>query len=209
VGALSVATILEYKGKRPRIDPGAFIAPTATLVGDVRVADGASIWFGAVLRADESYIEIGTDVSIQDNVVIHCAPDLPTLVRARATVGHAAVLEGCIVEEEALIGMSAVVLHHACVGAGTLVAAGAVVPERMVTGPSVLVAGVPARVKRPLTTSGRAATAIAADKYQELVAGYRESGTERRIGLPSARISGGHATREDVGESDSDVLSSQ
>jgi carbonic anhydrase/acetyltransferase-like protein (isoleucine patch superfamily) len=171
-----MANILEYKGKRPRIAPGAFIAPTATLIGDVRVADGASIWFGAVLRADESHIQIDADASIQDNVVIHCAPDLPTLVRARATIGHAAVLEGCVVEEEALIGMSAVVLHRACVGAGTLVAAGAVVPEGMITGPDMLVAGVPARVKRPLTASGRAATAAAAESYLELVAGYRESG---------------------------------
>jgi carbonic anhydrase/acetyltransferase-like protein (isoleucine patch superfamily) len=170
-----VANIFEYRGKRPLIAPGAFIAPTATLVGDVRVAEGASIWFGAVLRADESHIQVDADASIQDNVVIHCAPDLPTLVRTRATIGHSAVLEGCIIEEEALIGMSAVVLHRACVGVGTLVAAGSVVPEDMVTGPGVLVAGVPARIKRPLTASGRAGTAIAADKYQEIVAGYRES----------------------------------
>jgi carbonic anhydrase/acetyltransferase-like protein (isoleucine patch superfamily) len=173
-----MATIIEFEGRAPAIEPGASVAPTAVLIGDVRIAAGASIWFGAVLRADTSHIEIGPEASIQDNAVLHCAPRLPTVVEARATVGHGAILEGCVIEDGALIGMGAVVLHHARVGRGALVAAGAVVPERMDTGSHVLVAGVPAVVKQSLDERGRAMAATAAGEYQRIVAAYRRSGAD-------------------------------
>ena len=109
-----------------------YLAPTAVLIGDVRVGDRCNIWFGTVLRGDaaNSYIEIGAGCSIQDNAVIHCADDLPTVIGANVVVGHAAMLEGCTVEDRALIGMGSIVLQRVHVGAGAMIAAGAVVSER-------------------------------------------------------------------------------
>src|SRR5690242_20395354 len=105
-----MATLIELGGVSPTIGEDVYLAPTAVLAGDVRVGDRANIWFGAVLRAETSHIEIGAEASIQDNVVIHCAAGLPTLVGDRVTIGHGALLEGCSVERQALIGMGAIVL---------------------------------------------------------------------------------------------------
>jgi carbonic anhydrase/acetyltransferase-like protein (isoleucine patch superfamily) len=162
-----MATLVELDGIAPSIGEGVFLATTAVLVGDVRVGDRANIWFGAVLRGDSSHIEIGAECSIQDNVVIHCAHELPTIVGARVTVGHGALLEGCVIEDEALIGMGAIVLQHARVGAGAMVAAGAVVAERADVRPGVLSAGVPAREKKELSGSALQWTRTAADEYQQ------------------------------------------
>lgn len=161
-----MATIMELDGVGPSIGEGVFLAPTAVLVGDVRVGDRANVWFGAVLRGDSSRIEIGAECSIQDNAVIHCADDLPTVIGDRVVVGHGALLEGCVIEDGALIGMGAIVLQHARVGAGALVAAGAVVPERAEIAPGVLAAGVPAAVRRRLSGSALAWTQSVADRYQ-------------------------------------------
>src|SRR3954465_15400830 len=122
-----MATVIELDGKTPVVAEGAFIAPTAVLVGDVTVRAGASIWFGAVLRGDNSAIVIGTGSNVQDNCVIPCADKLPTIVGTNVTVGHMAMLEGCEIGDGALIGMGAIVLQRAKVGANSLVAAGAVV----------------------------------------------------------------------------------
>jgi carbonic anhydrase/acetyltransferase-like protein (isoleucine patch superfamily) len=122
-----VATIVELDGVAPTIGEDVFLAPTAVLVGDVRVGDRANIWFGTVLRGDVSHIEIGSGCSIQDTAVIHCATELPTIIGADVVVGHGAMLEGCTIEDGALIGMGAIVLQHATVGAGAMLAAGAVV----------------------------------------------------------------------------------
>src|ERR1700751_3502064 len=130
-----VATIVELDGVAPTIGDDVFLAPTAVLVGDVRVGDRANIWFGTVLRGDVSHIEIGPGCSIQDTAVIHCATDLPTIIGTDVVVGHGA-----------MIGMGAIVLQHATVGAGAMVAAGAVVAERQTIAPRALAAGVPARI---------------------------------------------------------------
>jgi carbonic anhydrase/acetyltransferase-like protein (isoleucine patch superfamily) len=132
----------------------------------VHIGDRATVWFGAVLRGDAARIEIGAETSVQDNVVIHCAHDRPTLVGRRVTVGHGALLEGCVVEDGSLIGMGAVVLQHARVGAGTLIAAGAVVSERTQIPTGVLAAGVPATVKKELSGSSQGWLDSAADEYQ-------------------------------------------
>src|ERR1700760_5031862 len=100
-----MATIIELDGIRPTIGEGVFLASTAVLVGDVRVGDRANIWFGTVLRGDVSHIEIGPGCSIQDTAVIHCATDLPTVIGEDVVVGHGAMLEGCVIEDGALIGM--------------------------------------------------------------------------------------------------------
>jgi carbonic anhydrase/acetyltransferase-like protein (isoleucine patch superfamily) len=163
-----VATIVELDGVAPTIGEDVYLAPTAVLVGDVRVGDRANIWFGTVLRGDVSHIEIGVGCSIQDTAVIHCASDLPTVIGENVVVGHGAMLEGCTIEDGALIGMGAIVLQHARVGAGAMVAAGAVVAEREDIPAGVLAAGVPARVKKELSGSALAWTGRAAAHYQEL-----------------------------------------
>lgn len=164
-----MATIVELGGVVPTIGEDVFLAPTAVLVGDVRVGDRANIWFGTVLRGDASHIEIGAGCSIQDTAVIHCASDLPTVIGDEVVVGHGAMLEGCTIEDGALIGMGAIVLQHATVGAGAMVAAGAVVAERQQIAPRALAAGVPARIiKKELSGSSLAWTARAAAHYQEL-----------------------------------------
>jgi carbonic anhydrase/acetyltransferase-like protein (isoleucine patch superfamily) len=167
-----VATIVELDGVAPTIGEDVFLAPTAVLVGDVRVGDRTNIWFGTVLRGDVSHIEIGAGCSIQDTAVIHCASDLPTVIGNDVVVGHAALLEGCTIEDGALVGMGAIVLQHARVGAGAMVAAGAVVPERGEIAPGVLAAGVPARVKKKLSGAALAWTRRAARHYQELRGHY-------------------------------------
>jgi carbonic anhydrase/acetyltransferase-like protein (isoleucine patch superfamily) len=164
-----VATIVELGGVAPTIGEDVFLAPTAVLVGDVRVGDRANIWFGTVLRGDVSHIEIGPGCSIQDTAVIHCATDLPTVIGSDVVVGHGAMLEGCTIEDGALIGMGAIVLQHASVGAGAMLAAGTVVAERQQIAPRVLAAGVPARtIKKELSGSALAWTSRAAAHYQEL-----------------------------------------
>ena len=170
-----MATIVELDGVAPTIGEDVFLAPTAVLVGDVRVGDRANIWFGTVLRGDASHIEIGPGCSIQDTAVIHCATDLPTIIGADVVVGHGAMLEGCTIEDGALIGMGAIVLQHARVGAGAMVAAGAVVSERTEVPPGVLAAGVPAQVKKELSGSALAWTGRAAAHYQELRERYLTS----------------------------------
>jgi len=161
-----MATLIELDGVAPAIGADVFLAPTAVLVGDVRVGDRANIWFGAVLRGDSSHIEIGPESSIQDNCVIHCARELPTVIGARVVVGHGALLEGCVIEDEALVGIGAIVLQRARIGFGAMVAAGAVVPERATVAASVLAAGVPATERRPLSGSALRWTRTAADEYQ-------------------------------------------
>jgi len=161
-----MATIVTLDGVSPQIGADVYLAPTATLIGDVHIGDRANVWFGAVLRGDAARIEIGAETSIQDNVVIHCAHELPTIVGARVTVGHSALLEGCVIEDASLIGMGAVVLQHARIGAGSLIAAGAVVSERTEIPPGVLAAGVPAKVKKGLSGSSQRWLEVAADEYQ-------------------------------------------
>jgi len=165
-----VATIVELDGVAPTVGEGVFLAPTAVLVGDVRVGEKCNIWFGTVLRGDgtNSFIQIGAGCSIQDNAVIHCADDLPTVIGADVVVGHGAMLEGCTVDDRALIGMGSIILQRVHVGAGAMVAAGAVVSERTEIPAGVLAAGVPARVKKELSGSALAWTESAAAHYQEL-----------------------------------------
>jgi len=171
-----MATIIELDGIVPTIGEGVFLAPTAVLVGDVRVGDRANIWFGAVLRGDSSHIAIGAECSIQDNAVIHCAHDLPTVIGDRVVIGHSALLEGCVIEDEALIGMGAVVLQRAHVGSGAMVAAGAVVSERAEVAPEVLVAGVPAVEKKQLSGSALRWTRTASEEYQQFSRRYMTAG---------------------------------
>ncbi|HZT09002.1 MAG TPA: gamma carbonic anhydrase family protein [Chloroflexota bacterium] len=172
--------IVEWHGTRPRVAPGAFVAPNATLVGDVTVEAGASIWYGAVLRGDFGAIVVHSGANIQDNVVVHVDASHPTTVGPDATVGHGAVLEACAVERGAVIGMNAVVMNGAVVGEEAMVAAGAIVGEGMVVPPRHLAAGVPATVKKEL--SGRSLEWVrrAAPEYRALAESYLREGLSDR-----------------------------
>ncbi|HLZ94642.1 MAG TPA: gamma carbonic anhydrase family protein [Candidatus Dormibacteraeota bacterium] len=163
----------ELEGRRPKVHPDAYIAPTAVLIGEVEVGAGASVWFGAVLRADEAAIKVGEGANVQDNAVIHCAQNLPTLIERDATVGHSAQLEGCIVEAGALVGMGATMLQRSRLGAGSMLAAGAVLVEGAEVPPGHLAAGVPAKVKRALAGSSKDWVATAAQHYRDRAIRYR------------------------------------
>jgi carbonic anhydrase/acetyltransferase-like protein (isoleucine patch superfamily) len=163
-----VATLVEFDGVSPTIGDDVWLAPTAVLIGDVTVGDRASIWFGTVLRGDFDSISVGPETSVQDNAVLHCAPGLPTVIGSRVTIGHGALLEGCVVEDGALVGMGAIVLHGATIGSGAMVAAGAVVAEGREVAPRMLAAGVPAVEKKAISGSARDWTAKAATDYDGL-----------------------------------------
>ena len=164
----------ELGGKRPTIHPDAYIAPTAVLIGDVVVGAGASVWFGAVLRGDEAQINVGEGANIQDNVVIHCALNLPTVIEKDASVGHSAQLEGCVVEQGAVVGMGATMLQRSRLGAGSLLAAGAVLAEGSEIPPGHMAAGVPATVRKPLDGSSGNWVGITAQHYRDRAVAYRE-----------------------------------
>lgn len=168
-----MAYLVEFEGKAPRVAEGVFLAPTAVLIGDVVVEEGASIWFGAVLRADFGRIVVGRGTSVQDNVVIH--PDGECIIGPNVTIGHLALLEGCVVEEQAVIGVGAVVLERARVGRRAIVAAGSVVTNGMEVPAETLVAGAPAQVKKALSGNARWWVENAAREYQELRLRYLRS----------------------------------
>ena len=161
-------------GQTPEVADDVFVAPNATVIGDVVLEREASVWFGAVLRGDFDRIVIGRGSCVQDNAVLHAAAGLPTIVGANVTVGHAAMLEGCVIEDGALISMGAIVLQRARVGAGALVAAGSVVREGQEIPPGMVAAGVPAVVKKEVDGSSRRWLEIAAADYRELRRRYLE-----------------------------------
>jgi len=163
-----VAHLLPFEDKEPRVAPDAFVAPTAVLIGDVVVEEGASVWFGAVLRGDFNRIVVGSGTSVQDNCVIHTNEDLPTTIGSNVTVGHLSLLEGCEIEDGALIGMGSIVLNRARVGRRAMLAAGSVVKEGGEVPDEVLAAGVPAQVKKELGGSSSAWVEMAAREYQAL-----------------------------------------
>jgi len=155
------------------VHPDAYIAPTAVLIGDVEVGAGASVWFGAVLRGDEAAIKVGEGANIQDNVVVHCAHDLPTLIERNASVGHSALLEGCVVEQGAVVGMGATMLQRSRLGAGSMLAAGAVLGEGKSVPAGHMAAGVPATVRKALDGSAQSWVGTTAKHYQDRAVRYR------------------------------------
>ncbi|MEV7773372.1 gamma carbonic anhydrase family protein [Kitasatospora sp. NPDC086791] len=161
-------------GRAPAVDPSAFVAPNAVVVGDVTVGPGASVWYGAVLRGDAESISVGAGSNIQDNCTLHADPGFPLVVGERISVGHNAVLHGCTVEDDVLVGMNATVLNGARIGTGSLVAAGAVVPQGMVVPPGSLVAGVPAKVRRELSEEERTGIEANGEGYRLLAGAHRD-----------------------------------
>jgi carbonic anhydrase/acetyltransferase-like protein (isoleucine patch superfamily) len=166
----------EFNDKRPAVHPDAYVAPTAVLIGDVRVGAGASIWFGAVLRGDESHIEVGEGSNVQDGCIVHCSENLPTIIGRDASLGHLACIEGCVVEDGALVGTGAIMLHRSRVGVGAVLAAGSVLLEGQEVPAGKLAAGAPAVVKKELSGSS-------ADWAGRPAVHYRQNGAAYRKGL--------------------------
>lgn len=145
--------LYSFEGRAPQVHPDAFIAPTATLVGDVTVEAGASVWYNAVIRADYSPVVLRTGSNVQDGAVVHGPPNQPTEIGAGATVAHLCVVHGATLGRECLVANGATVLDGADIGAGALVAARSLVPSGMHVPDGFLVAGSPAVIKRPVEGS--------------------------------------------------------
>lgn len=164
--------------RRPRLHPSVFVAPGAIVVGDVELAEDVSVWPGSVLRGDYGRISVGARTNIQDGSVVHATEELATVIGADVVVGHGARLEGCVIEDAALIGMGSILLHEVRVGSGALIAAGAVVRPGTVVPPGAMAAGVPAAVREarsPEAAAERAALHRAmSDEYRRNAARWRD-----------------------------------
>jgi carbonic anhydrase/acetyltransferase-like protein (isoleucine patch superfamily) len=169
------ALILPFGGRSPTVDPTAWLAPTAALIGSATVEADASLFYGAVIRADMDEIWLGPGSNLQDNVVVHTDFGFPTRIGAGVSVGHAAVVHGCTVEDNCLIGMNATVLNGAVIGTGSLVAAGSLVLEGTQIPTRSLVAGVPGKVRRELTDEELARVMRNAEHYRQLAVKHRAS----------------------------------
>lgn len=160
------ALLLPVNGIAPQLGSNCFVADNATIVGDVVLGNDCTVWFNAVLRGDVNSIRIGDKTNIQDGAVVHCTyQKAATNIGARVSIGHRAIVHGCTVEDDVLIGMGAIVMDHSVVGAGCIVAAGAVVLENTQCEPGYLYAGIPARKIKPVTEEQRAMIARTADNY--------------------------------------------
>lgn len=156
----------------PTLAPGAWAAPSADLIGDVRLGRRASVWFGAVIRADNTPILIGDDSNIQDGAIGHSDPGFALTIGARVTVGHQAILHGCTIADDCLIGMGARILNGAALEAECIVGAGALITEGKRFESGSLVVGSPARVVRKLTPEEKQALRVSAEHYAEKAARY-------------------------------------
>ena len=166
---------LSFCGKVPRNEGAAFVAPNATVQGDVILKAGSTVWYGAVLRGDDGTLTIGENSNVQDNAVLHTGPGLDVTVGRGTSVGHGAVVHGCTVGDGCLIGMHATILNGAVIGDGCLIAAGALVPENMQVPAGSLVIGVPGKVVRPVSAAQAAAIKANEEEYLELARAHAEA----------------------------------
>ena len=171
---MSGPIILPWNGCMPTIAPDAFIAPNATIIGDVTIGAGASVWFGCVLRGDEEPIVVGAGTNIQDLTLVHTSGGIsPTIIGAQVTIGHNAIIHGCTIEDGALVGMGAIVLDQAVIGREAVIAAGAVVSPGKSIKPAELWAGVPARLIGPATAKHLEMARTIPGRYAEKGRAYR------------------------------------
>jgi carbonic anhydrase/acetyltransferase-like protein (isoleucine patch superfamily) len=183
--------ILPYRGVWPVIDPGAFIAPDATIVGDVRIGPGASVWFGAVLRGDVAAIRVGARSNVQDTCVLHVDEGSPCVIGEDCTLGHGAIVHGATLGNRVLVGMRATVLTGTTLGDDVIIAAGAVVPEHATIASGSLALGVPARVARPISEAERERILSGSAHYQQYARDYAQALREARTTLRTQPLSGG------------------
>lgn len=168
------ALILPYEGVAPIIDPSAWVAPNATVIGKATLEAESSVYYGAVIRADMAEVRLGEGSNLQDNVVVHTDTGKPSLIGRGVSVGHLAVIHGCRLADHVLIGMGATVLNGAQIGTGSLVAAGTVVLEGTVIPPRSLVAGVPGKVRRELSENEVEKVIQNAQDYLDLTTVHRK-----------------------------------
>lgn len=166
-------TLLPLPNAQPLVHETAYVAPGAFVIGAAEVGASASIWFNAVVRADAESISIGEGSNLQDLVAAHADPGKPLSVGNNVSVGHGAVLHGCRIEDDVLVGMNATILNGAVIGTGSIVAANALVPESTVVPPRSLVAGVPAKVRRELGAEEVELIRLNAEHYRHLAQTYR------------------------------------
>jgi carbonic anhydrase/acetyltransferase-like protein (isoleucine patch superfamily) len=172
----------------PAIHPTAYVAPSADVIGDVRLGEHASVWYGCVLRGDIAPIHVGRETNIQDLTVVHVDPDRPTMIGERVGIGHRAIIHGCEIQDgighraiihgceiqdDSLIGMGAIVLSHAVIGSGSVVAAGALVTEGIIVPPNSLVVGLPGKVVREVDEELRGRIAHTVADYKAIKEGHR------------------------------------
>lgn len=157
-----------HRGRLPRVHPSAFIDDSAQVIGDVEIGEESSVWMMVVIRGDVHRIRIGRRSNVQDGTIVHVMKDThPTTIGDNVTIGHAAIVHGCTIEDQCLIGMGAILLNGSHVGTGSIVAAGSLVPEGMVIPPRSLVMGSPAKVRRQLGDESVAEIQMYADRYVE------------------------------------------
>ena len=169
--------LVPLDGQTPQIAPTAWIAPNATVIGAVEIAEHASVFYGAVLRADQERITVGAGTNLQDLVAVHADPGFPAVIGSGVSIGHGAILHGCTIEDDCLIGMGSIVLNGAVVGKGTLVAAGALVVGGTIIPPGSLVVGNPGKVRRELSPDEVQANRDNATHYVELAQRHRRTWT--------------------------------
>ena len=167
--------IIEYKGKKTQIAESAWLAPNSTVIGDVTIEEGASIWFGAVLRGDNQPIHIGRGSNIQDNSTLHCNRYSGMTVGENVTVGHNVVLHSCTIGDNCLIGMGAIVMDDAVIGENSIVGAGALVTPGKIFPPNSLIMGSPARVKSEVTEEALRSATSAGEEYRKRAEEYKNS----------------------------------
>lgn len=167
--------LIPFEKHTPQVAPSAFVADTATVIGDVTLQENSVVMFGAILRGDRASIFLGDGSNLQDNVVVHADPGFPATIGSGVSVGHQATVHGATVEDDVLVGMGAILLNGSHIGSGSIIAAGSVVREGDVIPPRSLVAGAPATIKRSTTDEELAAIKANARTYQELAASYRTS----------------------------------
>jgi carbonic anhydrase/acetyltransferase-like protein (isoleucine patch superfamily) len=166
--------LYEIDGLAPTLGQGAWVAPSADLIGDVRLGARASIWFGAIIRADNTPILLGEESNFQDGAIGHSDPGAPLTIGVRVTVGHQAILHGCTVEDESLIGMGARILNGAVIGTQCIVGAGALVTEGKRFEPRSLIVGSPARAVRQISAEQVELLRLSAAHYAEKAARYAD-----------------------------------
>ena len=165
--------LARHLSRRPDVARAAFVAPNATVVGDVTLGADSSVFYGAVLRGDIARIVVGDGANIQDNAVVHLADDRDAVIGARCTVGHGAIVHACVIGDECLVGMGATVLDGAVIGARSIIGANSLVPQGFACPPGSMVYGSPARVVRPLTAEEQAGLPRWAEKYVTVARSHR------------------------------------
>jgi carbonic anhydrase/acetyltransferase-like protein (isoleucine patch superfamily) len=165
--------IRPYQGAKPFVPASCYVDPSAQIIGDVTLGEQTSVWMNAVIRGDVNSIRIGPRSNIQDCAVLHGMRHLyPVIVGELVTIGHNATVHGCVLEDEVLVGIGAIILNDARIGSGSIIAAGAVIPEHTVIPPNSLVAGVPGKIRRVLGEADRALILRYAHNYLEYSAVY-------------------------------------